>query len=330
MTNQNKAINEPTVSRRSALSAGVGAAVIAGTTPSVVAAATKPSLTGPYLDLTTGEGNMMAMARIVGDLDLTKQKHGWYRGVAMGFRPGEAGRDLFGVMGMGTGRLIPFEDKPGFTNVRRECGYYYDLETGEVLDTWVNPYTDEEVEVLHIANPQINAPIEPVVRGAKLYDDPVEAEKAATPFLLDWQVAGDTLFAERHAHIYANNPLDPEVWVRESAGPMIRITDSTSYVVSLSEMQNPDLTTITETGKWVHIRPWQPFMLMGDAPGHFMFRCFTGSASSIDDMPQDIIKVVAERNPDFFNAPTEIKPSVPGMVRFKRDRKPAPPRVTKS
>ena len=109
---------------------------------------------------------MLAMARIVGDLDLSKQKYGWYRGVAMGFRPGEAGRDLFGVMGMGAGRLIPFKDKPGFTNVRRECGYYFDLKTGEVIDTWVNPYTDEKVEVLHIANPQINAPIEPVLRGA--------------------------------------------------------------------------------------------------------------------------------------------------------------------
>lgn len=317
------------VGRRSVLAAGLGAAAVTATGGSV-SAATTPSLTGPYLDLTTGEGNMLAMARIVGDLDLSKQKHGWYRGVAMGFRPGEAGRDLFGVMGMGTGRLIPFEDKPGFTNVRRECGYYYDLDTGEVLDTWVNPYTDEEVEVLHIANPQINRPIEPVIRGARLYDDPVEAEKAAKPYLLDWQVAGDMLFAEQHAHIYANNPLDPEVWVRESAGPMIRITDSTSYVCSLADMQNENLTTIDESGKWVHVRPWQPFMLMGPAPGHFMFRCFTGSASSLNDMPQDIVAAVEERNPDFFNAPTEIKPSVPGMVRFKRDRTPAPPKKEKS
>jgi hypothetical protein len=314
------------LSRRAMLagSAGLAATAAAG---SIAQAATTPSLTGPYLDLTTGEGNMLAMARIVGDLDIGKVKHGWYRGVGMGFRPGEAGRDLFGVMGMGSGRLIPFEDKPGFTNVRRECGYYYDLETGEVLDTWVNPYTNEDVEVLHIANPQINRPIEPVIRGSRLYDDPVEAEKAAQPYLLDWQVAGDILFAEQHSHIYAKNPLDPEVWKRESSGEMVRITDSTSYVCSLADMQNPDLTTIDESGKWVHVRPWQPFMLMGDAPGFFMFRCFTGSASNLSDMPQDIVAVVEERNPDFLTAPTEIKPSVPGLVRFMRDRTPAPPRA---
>ena len=315
---------EPTpTTRRRAIAAGLGAATVAAAPKG--SAATAPSLTGPYVDLTTGMGNMLAMARIVGDLDFTKQKHGWYRGVAMGFRPGEAGRDLFGIMGMGTGRLIPFEDKPGFTNVRRECGYYFDLDTGEVLDTWVNPYTNEEVDVLHIANPQINRPLEPVIRGARLYDDPAEADKEPEPYLLDWQVAGDMLFAEQHVHLYAKNPLDPEIWKRESAGPMVRITDSTSYVCSLADMQNEALTTIPESGKWVHVRPWQPFMLMGDAPGHFMFRCFTGSASRVDDLPQDIVAVVEERNPDFFNAPAEIKPSVPGLVRFMRDRTPAPP-----
>ena len=107
-----KANTQTCFSRRAALATGAGAITSAAAVSASAAATAKPSLTGPYLDLTTGQGNMLAMARIVGDLDLTKQKHGWYRGVAMGFRPGEAGRDLLGVMGMGTRRLIPMEDKP--------------------------------------------------------------------------------------------------------------------------------------------------------------------------------------------------------------------------
>ena len=310
------------INRRQGLSfiaaASVATPAIAATTP------TKPSLTGPYLDLTTGEGNMLAMARINGDLDLSKIKHGWYRGVLWGFRPGEAGRDLLGIRGMSSARLIPFADKPGFTVVRRECGYYYDLKTGETVDAWLNPYGDETVEVLHIANPQINAPIEPVVRGARLYDDPAEAAKAPAAFVLDWSVAGDTVFTEQRSHLWAKNPLDPNVWKRESSGPMIRITDSTSFVAKLSDIQNKALTTVEHTGTWVHSRPWQPFMLMGAAEGNCMFRCFTGSASKLDDLPQDIVKLVEMRNPDFLDAPKKIEPSVPGLVRFMRDRKPMP------
>ena len=294
---------------------------LGATTPSM------PTLKGPYIDLTTGEGNMLAMARINGDLDLSKIKHGWYRGVLWGFRPGEAGRDLLGVRGMGSARLIPFTDKPGYTVVRRECGYYYDLKTGETVDWWVNPYNDEKVEVLHIANPQLNAPIEPVVRGARLYDDPAEAAKAPEPFVLDWSVAGDGAFTEQRSHLWAKNPLDPMVWKRESSGPMIRITDSTSYLVKLSDMQNKALTTVEHTGTWVHVRPWQPFMLMGSAEGNCSFRCFTGSASKLDDIPQDIVKLVEKRNPEFLDAPKKIEPSVPGLVRFMRDRKPASPKA---
>jgi hypothetical protein len=208
--------------------------------------------------------------------------------------------------------------------VRRECGYYYDLKTGETVDRWVNPYTDETVEVLHIANPQINAPLEPVVRAAKLYDDPVEAAKPPAPFLLDWTVAGDSVFTEQRSHLWAKNPLDPNIWKRESSGPMIRITDSTAFVLKLSELQNKALTTLSHTGTWVHSRPWQPFMLMGQAEGSCMFRCFTGSASKLDDLPQDIVKLVDKCNPDFLDAPKKIEPSVPGLVRFMRDRKPAP------
>jgi len=269
---------------------------------------------------------MLAMARIAGDLDLGKVKHGWYRGVLWGFRPGEAGRDLLGVRGMSSARLIPLDGTPGYTVVRRECGYYYDLATGETVDWWVNPYTDETVEVLHIANPQINQPLEPVVRAAKLYDDPAEAARPPAPFLLDWTVAGDTVFTEQRSHLWAKNPLDPAVWKRESSGPMIRITDSTTYVLRLSELQDQRLTTVGHHGQWTHVRPWQPFMLMGAADGHCMFRCFTGSASRLDDLPQDIVRLVERRNPDFLDAPVKVEPSVPGLVRFMRDRKPAPPR----
>jgi hypothetical protein len=299
----------------------------AAATPALAATESKASLTGPYLDLTTGEGNMLAMARIHGDLDLANIKHGWYRGVMWGFRPEEAGRDLLGIRGMSSARLIPFADKPGYTVVRRECGYYYDLATGETVDGWVNPYTEEKVEVLHIANPQINAPLEPVVRAAKLYDDPAEAAKPPAPYLLDWTVAGDTVFTETRSHLWAKNPLDPAVWRRESSGPMIRITDSTTYVLKLGDVQNRALTTIAHTGQWTHVRPWQPFMLMGAAEGHCMFRCFTGSASRLADLPRDIVALVEKRNPEFLDAPKKIEPSVPGLVRFMRDRKPAPPKA---
>ena len=58
------------------------------------AAETKPSLKGPYVDLTTGKGNMLAAARMNANLDETKIKYGSATGIVSGIRAGEAVRRL--------------------------------------------------------------------------------------------------------------------------------------------------------------------------------------------------------------------------------------------
>ena len=45
------------------------------------------SLSGPYIDLTTGPGNKVGYARLNGDLDESKQKYGWFKGFIMAIRP---------------------------------------------------------------------------------------------------------------------------------------------------------------------------------------------------------------------------------------------------
>jgi hypothetical protein len=313
------------VSRRTAVTLAAAAALPHG---AARAAETGPSLRGPYLDLTTGDGNMLAMARIHGDIDTTKIKHSWYTGRLMGVVAGEAVRDLVGIRGMGTSRLMKLPDRPGYAALRREVGFYVDLETGKIIDTWRNPYTNETVEVFHIANDPVNATYEPVAKGAALYDDPVAKAAGPKPYLLDWQLAGDRLFVEQKTHLWAKNPLDPKVWARESAGPMIQVSDMMTFNVSLADMQNPKLTTLKSQGTWVHVRPWQPWMLMGQAPGHCLYNCFTGSAATLDEVPADIVAATRERFPAFLTAPTELKPSVPSLQRYMRDRKPAPPRAS--
>ena len=45
------------------------------------------SLAGPYVDLSTPEGNMTAYARLQGDLDSSKTKYGWYKGMVSAVMP---------------------------------------------------------------------------------------------------------------------------------------------------------------------------------------------------------------------------------------------------
>jgi hypothetical protein len=284
------------------------------------------SLRGPTLDLTTPDGNVTAMAKLSADLDPARTKHGWYRGVLMGVAPGGATRELVGVVGMSSARLTKLQDRPGYLVLQKECGFFTDLDSGRVLDRWRNPYTNEDVEPFHIANPAVNRPIEPVVRDTRFYDTVAGSEPQSRPFVLDWQAAGDRAFVETRSHVWAKNPLDPAKWVRESAGPHVQVMDAQSYVVALDELQDPKSTHASWWGHWTHWRPWQPWMLMGTRAGGCLYSATTGSASRLEDLPDDIVAIARERQPEFLVAPTEIRKSEPSLVRYMRERKPVPPK----
>lgn len=312
------------LSRRELLAAGGVAAAVALTGDGVAAA---PVRGLRDLALETGDGNARLMTRILANLDSGRAKHGWYRGRVMGVAPGAAARDLLGIMGMSSQRAVPLPDRPGWMLLQREVGFFFDLGTGKVVDRWRNPLNDETVDVLHIANPSVSRDVEPVERDARFYDDPARAAASAKPFVLPWQTAGDRLFVEQHSHFWARNPLDPAVWVRESSGPMLQVSDMLSYNVSLPKALDPAITSLEHWGAWVHVRPWQPWMLMGSAPGHLLYNCFTGSADELAGIPADIVALTRERFPDFLTPPEKRTRAEPSVIRFMRERKPVPPRT---
>ena len=282
-------------------------------------------LTGPFIDLTTPEGNVEAFARISGDTNPAATSHSWYRGRVTGQRPGEAARDLMGIIGMGTVRMLPLEGRSGYQMLRKELGFFVDLDSGAVLDRWTNPYSNEEVTVDHIANPSINLEIKPFIGETGLYEE-VDPEKAR-PLLLDWTVVGDRAITDRHANLWVKNPLDPAIWKRESSGPMIAISDSNVFNVLLADLQNPALTKVPGQGHWVHQRPWQPWMLMGQEDGFISYNCVTGTAGCLNDLPAQIVELARERFPDFLVAPTEVTKAESSLARYMRTLQPAPPRV---
>lgn len=314
-------------SRRDLIAGGLGLAAFLASLPRLgmaAASGTGEHLRIGHVDLATGAGNARTMARIAGNTDLQSTKHGWYRGRIMGVAPGGAVRDLLGIKGMSSQRLQRLQDRPGWSLLQKEVGFFFDLASDEVIDDWVNPYSGELVEVMHIANASVSREIEPVVRESKFYDDPQKAKDSERPFLLPWRRAGDRLFVEQHVHFWARNPLDPAIWVRESSGPMIQVSDMMSFNVRASDVANPELTSLENWGSWVHVKPWQPWMLMGTAPGHCLYNCFTGSADRLEDIPADIVAAVSERFPDFLVPPKMRTKSEPSLIRFMREREPAP------
>lgn len=298
------------------------AALSAGAT--AAKAAVTPSLTGPYLDLTTPKGNVTAMARLQGNLDSSKSKFGWASGMVFGVVPGEKVRDLVGVRVFSSTRVVPQPDG-SYQRLSREVVYYTDPKTGEFIDEFDNPYTGERVKVVSIANDPFNFKISETRPAPPTYGGLNKDKPPPAPYLLNWSVHGDTLNLYDYIHLYYPSALQPDKWPRESAGKLNQVSEIFMYQISLADMQDASKTSVRYGGSWSRITPWLPWMLMGQAPGHCTYECFMGTTDTLDDIDPKVVAQVKARNPDYLTAPETWKdPSLSSLEHYALEQKPAP------
>ncbi|MCP4925172.1 MAG: DUF1838 domain-containing protein [Gammaproteobacteria bacterium] len=312
-----------------AMSAAAAAMGATGSTHAQTAASLAPArgdaIKGPYLDLTTGKGNQLAWARLNGDLDETQQKHGWFKGYVMAVRPGKKVEDLFGFEGFDSSRLEKRADG-SYAKILREVVLYTDLKTGEVLEDWHNPYNDETVRVVHVANDPYNYMIEEYAPQVPDYGTPKKESPPRQPFLLGWQQYGNRLDMEIHVHLLYPNLLKPEKWVRESAGPMVRVSEMYSFHVDAAQMQDKSYTTLPFSGYWNRITPWLPWMLMGQTPGYCQYACFHGSGDELEAaLSRQVLDYVEKHYAKYFKAPDKWEePSLSSLERYAIEQQPVP------
>lgn len=308
-----------------ALAAGVGL-VRAGAAGAVGRPDRSPAaLKGPFLDLTTPRGNMEAWARLLGNTDMKSTKYGWARGIVQGVRPGEAVRDLVGFTMLSCARLLPHESGVGYRKVLREIGLYTDLESGEVLEDWTNPYLGERVKVVHIMNDPFNHTITEFRPPPPSYGGLNRAVPPPRPLLLDWTRHGDRLHLMTHINLFYPSALPPAKWPRESAHPFVQVTEVFLYQIEWPEMQDRRRTSVTYHGTWSRTTPWLPWMLMGPTPGHCQYHTFMGAVDSLDQIDRRTVDWVARHAPKFLEAPDRWEePSLSSLEWYARTQRPAP------
>ena len=271
------------------------------------------SLSGPYIDLTTGPGNKVGYARLNGDLDQSKKKYGWFKGFIMAIRPNKPILDVLGFQGFGVSRLEKQADG-SYAKILREVGLYTDLRTGEVLEEWKNPMTNENVRVVHIANDPFNYVIEDHFPEPPKFGELNQEEIPKIPFILPWQQRGDRLDMEIHINLFYPNALDPKKWAKESSGPMVQVSEGFAYHVDATKMQDANYTTLPYSGTWNRITPWLPWIHMGQTPGHMMYSAFMGSGEDLEQVhSRQVLDYVEKHYPKYFTAPETYDPKTPSL-----------------
>ena len=304
--------------------AGIGAAqAVAMTSAKGVTASSSVD----YSTLKYGDNywNRDALARIHGDLDFGKQKFGWFRGNVIGVKPGEKNRPLVGFEGFSFARLKD-TGKGVYEKLLCEVGYYTDLKTGEVLEEWYNPYIDETVKVVHIANDPFNFRIGPFWPKPPAYGGLNKAEVPDIPMILPFtEVGNNKVLLQSNIHLFYKNALQPDKWPRESSGEMNRVSEMFTYVFDRDDLADPAKTSVLFSGAWNRITPWLPWMLMGQSEGHAFYNCIQGCYDTMDVMSSKVRAYAEKHHPTFFEAPTEwVDPSLSSLEHYALEQTPAP------
>jgi len=266
--------------------------------------------------------NLEAFIRMTRSLDPTATTVGWFGGrVFSVIGDKEIVRPLFDLEGFGIGRTERQPDG-SFRALWREVGYYRDLASGKIMETWRNPLLDgEEVEVYPINNDPVNAVLKPTFTLG--FGATKDEHRETIEFLLPWHFVGNHAMAAFDVNLDWKSPLDPKVWKRESPGERVRVSEYQQWRVDAAELADRSVPSLKPYGSWNRVATWLPWMLMGQREGHLFYRSHTLKLDDVSQLPPDVLAYTEKRFPKYLEAPEEwVSPNVSSFEMFARDRKP--------
>lgn len=207
-----------------------------------------------------------------------------WQGSMFAFVPGVPRQRLFRIVGMSIGRCYEVED--GIWDfASRELTYYLDPETQEILHTWKNPWTREEVPVMHVANNFVGGQF----RG----EFPAEVEESNATFLFD-------IFPT-----YPNPLADDPRFDDYSPASTYQAVELFKFTVPLADLLNPaQLSVSWLILSWDRMGPWLPWMKMGDRPGNLVYSACGRKVSSFEELPPLLQQELNTRVPLYKQPPT--------------------------
>ncbi|MGI9308391.1 MAG: DUF1838 family protein [Gammaproteobacteria bacterium] len=317
-------INHLSISRRSAMKASLAFGVAGLGGNQLAAAASTGSI--DYDDPTD---NLYAFGKIWAGYD--EPVIGAFHGLMYARFPNKRMIPVFGYTG--TGALFAKLDDNGDLWVKsRETGYFTDLETGDILETWYNPFTKKTVEVYHFYNDilvgKIGKEIPKFFMGA-VGDSPTLLNEGTVfpdkdgkyPFILPFHQYGDELMLSwDYTHEYTN-PVTPEGWPRSSTGARITPSEHFTFTVSKQELEDRSAPSSRFTAGFSRVSEFWPFMEMGGTPyadGVLFGRMFSHKGlKGYDDVPPKVLAYVEKHAPDFLTVPDDWTPNTTRVETWK-------------
>ena len=208
-----------------------------------------------------------------------------WAGSVYAFVPNEKKKHLFKIVGMSVSRCLPKEDNSwDFTS--RELTYYFDPHTEQIVHQWHNPWVNETVPVVHVANHQ--------VQGLFKGNFPAQVNGKTTTFVFD-------LFSD-----YPNPLAGDARFIDYSPQATYQATELFKLSVPTTELHDRNISEVSQVIlSWDRIGPWLPWMKMGNKPGQLIYSAHGCKVGGFRELPKWLQSEINDRVPLYKDAPAQ-------------------------
>ncbi|MGK0499450.1 MAG: hypothetical protein ACJAYG_001091 [Oceanicoccus sp.] len=266
----------------------------------------------PILNFNDPQDNLYAFGKLWATYD-DKPVYSAFHGLMYGMVGDQRMKPLFGYTGFGNFQAKVLDN--GNVRLRgKEIGYFNDPMTGDILETWDNPYTGETVEVFNFLNDRIRGELSPEMPKFDFGDkddlptlmnegSAIIRKDGSSPFILPWQRYGDQMMlAWDYTHRY-KNPVTAEKWPKACTGPYINPSEHFTFATPLQELQDRSNPCATFNCGFSRMSPWWPWMKMGGSgiDGVLFGRMHSHKSNNgYVDIPSKVLAYTEQYYPEFL------------------------------
>jgi hypothetical protein len=182
-----------------------------------------------------------------------------------------------------------------------EVAFFRDINTGKLLETWTNPFTQKTVEV-----PQIRmGPAALVITADGLTVDSPAGEAAGMEIVHRFKPAatnGNDVWITEEISVEGSPP-------GADAKPFV-YNEMSTYHALRSDLNDPSKATVQSNVSFHGLVTWRPWMGFGDIPGHTTASASGRRVNRIEDLPKYYLELCEKYHPDVLNDPLAILDSL--------------------
>ncbi len=210
----------------------------------------------------------------------------WVRGTAYGAPDDASSQALFGIESV-TVRQTRALKEGGYEERNFACRLYRDIETGEYIEQFKNPFTNRIVMLRGACNDGFA--IRYTANSVDLLADlEIQSTALGRPMRLEIIDAGEFVSIRRESHSEIL-PRGSKVLRRELA--------IDSFEIAAADFHNTDISNLPVAYHWMSLAQWMPVLRMADVPGHMLWSVHGRKFSRAEELPAKFRQALDKRVP---------------------------------